>query len=241
MKPQGNTASLSSPVGAPWEIERLPLNVTAESTQYRISDLYTKAGGQSGYSTIFALSPDHGIGFTINIGSITATTDRWYLRNAVGSVFLSAAEAAGAENAAQNFAGFFTDETQEANLTLTIDTDKPGLGIESAYVNGSEIRPIILGPAAAGLQIPLVGLSVRLYPTGLNSGNKMLFRAVPQLHPIEPRASIEGGQGIFDEGCRTWASAAFLPDYDSFVLEFVEGRLQSITSVVLGVTWTRSS
>lgn len=44
MKPRGHTSSLVFSLGAPWEINRLALNVSADSTAYRISDLYTKAG-----------------------------------------------------------------------------------------------------------------------------------------------------------------------------------------------------
>lgn len=239
MKPRGDTASLSSPVGAPWEIERLALPVTATSNRTRISDLYTKAGGQAGYTTIFALSPDHGIGFSINVAGATASTDRWTLRSAVGETFIVAAEYAAAEYAAQNYVGTFVDDSiPGTNLTLTVDKDKPGLSMDSFYWNKTEARTYRFGTGSI-IDVPPANVSVQLYPSGLQQGSSYLFRAVPEIMPEAPRAAFEGGQGLFDNGCRTWLDAGFIPDLDSFVLDIVNGKLQSVTSVAINSTMRR--
>lgn len=256
MKPRSHTASLTGSVGAPWEISRLTLPVSPSSPRTRVSDLYTKVGGQTGYGTVFALSPDHRLGFSVLVAGPTALalSQRFTLRNLVGESFLTAAEHAAAENAARNFAGTFVDASVEgANLTLTVDEDRPGLGLKSWFVGGIEWRANLTFP---GAKIPAANLSVRLYPTGLVSpssssssmnasaaATQLSFLAIPQRLPPPPRAAVEGGQGLFDNGCQTWAAV-----YDSqsddgygigeFIFEVVKGRLEGVRSLAAG-TWMR--
>ncbi|KAK5078910.1 hypothetical protein LTS08_003938 [Lithohypha guttulata] len=238
MKPLGSVAALSESVGAPWEINRLALPVTSNSTRTRISDLYTKAGGQAGYGSIFALSPDHNIGFTINVAGATAGRDRWVLRDLVGETFVVAAEHAAAEYAAQNYVGTFVDDSIDGtNLTVTVDDDKPGLGLASMFWNSTEVRTALV--SLQPLPIPAENVTVRLYPTGLQDGTRRVFRAVVEYYPIEPRAAIEGGQGLFNNGCTAWLSAAFYPDSDSLTLDIVDGQLESVTSVLFNSTMRR--
>lgn len=253
LKPRSLTASLTTAVGTPWEIYRLTLPVSPGSPRYRVSDLYTKIGGQVGYSAVFALSPDHALGYSVLVAGPTAVPARYPLRDLVGEAFVTAAEHAAAENAARNFAGTFVDPSAEgANLTLTVDKDRPGLGLKSWFVGGVEWRANLTYPA---YQIPAANLSVRLYPTGLVSPSSSLpsvnastgttqlsFRAIPQTLPPLPRAAVEGGQGLFENGCETWESVDFWSSdgygIDEFVFEVVGGRLESVRSLAAG-TWMR--
>lgn len=66
-----------------------------------------KAGGDGDFTTIFALSPDHGVGYSILVAGSTTTTAPWRLHNTTGETFIPAAEHVGWENAGQNFAGTF--------------------------------------------------------------------------------------------------------------------------------------
>ncbi|KAK6069358.1 hypothetical protein SCUP515_09063 [Seiridium cupressi] len=50
----------------------------------RVSDLYTKAGGTGEYNAIFALSPDHGIGFSILVTGSTSPSARFTIRDVLG-------------------------------------------------------------------------------------------------------------------------------------------------------------
>ncbi|CEI59953.1 hypothetical protein FVEN_g8243 [Fusarium venenatum] len=236
MKPQGNTASLTMSVGAPWEINRLILPVSPKSNRTRISDIYTKIGGNAGYAAVIALSPDHGIGFSILTAGVGAVPARIPLRNAVGTAFITAAERAGWENAKRIYPGTFVDESRNgSNITITVDEGQPGLGLESFFINGSEWRANLTFPASD----PIYGddILVRLYPIGAKSvsGSTQLisFRAVPQLKPIVPRSAVEGGEGLFDDGCTTWESVGFWGDGDEFTFKVVDGEVVSVTNLAL--------
>lgn len=83
--------------------------MSPKSSRTRVSDLYTKLGGNPQYTAVFALSPDHGLGYSILLAGPTSSTDRIPLRDIVGTVFVTAAEHAAVENAERNFAGTFVD------------------------------------------------------------------------------------------------------------------------------------
>ncbi|OAX81188.1 hypothetical protein ACJ72_04468 [Emergomyces africanus] len=241
MKPRAHLSSLTNSVGAPWEINRLTLPVSPNSNRSRVSDIYTKAGGQPGYTAVFALSPDHGLGFSVLVAGKTAGSDRWPLRAAVGETFVVAAEHAAMENAAKNFAGIFADETDGAsNVTLTVDKDHTGLGLKSWFVDGVEWRANISQP---GLVLP-EGLdqTVRLYSTGLKSRSEdgctlLQYRAVPQIIVSEQApAAGQGVRGLFDDGCTSWFNTAFYDlgtgVMDEFVLKVKDGKLIEVRSKV---------
>jgi hypothetical protein len=240
MKPHSHTASLLMSVGAPWEIHRLALPVSAGSKRSRISDLYTKLGGQVAYSAIIALSPDHQIGFSIlNAGNL-ATRDRTPLRNLVGQTFLPAAEAAGHENAAKVYAGTFVDPSDETtNITLTVDDDKPAIGIESLFLQGADVRGYLASiPAVEPADI----LSYRLYYSGNEyvaayGGLRKLFNAATS--SVKPTwTDVQGGNEglLFEEQCTNWEEVGFWPT-TAFELEVKDGKLQSV--IAQGVVMKR--
>lgn len=238
MKPLSGTGSLVELVGAPWEIARLMIPVTPGSNRTRVSDLYTKAGGNGDYTCIFALSPDHGIGYSILIAGATASAARWPLRDLVGETFIPAMEHAAAQNGRRNFAGTFVDETAEGtNLTITVDEGRPGLGLESFYINGTESRAILLGATKPA------NISARLYPTGPNSYSRSLaslyktngtislaYRMLGQPWTPLPRATVEGGKKSLFDNTFAWMNVDFFGPMDEFVLEVVDGRLESVSS-----------
>ncbi|OJD25891.1 hypothetical protein ACJ73_02742 [Blastomyces percursus] len=242
MKPRAHLSSLTTSVGAPWEINRLTTSVSPNSNRTRVTDIYTKGGGQPGYTAIFALSPDHGLGFSVLVAGKTASGDRWPLRAAVGETFVVAAEHAAMENAAKNFAGTFYDEADgSSNATLALETGHTGLELKSWFVDGVEWRANITLP---GLVLPEgVDQSVRLYPTGVEFPSEdgctlLQYRAVPHITPSEPRAAVEGGKGLFDDGCTSWFSTAFVDlgtgVMDEFLLKVREGKLVEVRHRVAG-------
>ncbi|KAM5386937.1 hypothetical protein ACJZ2D_000230 [Fusarium nematophilum] len=238
MKPLSGTGSLVELVGAPWEISRLMIPVTPGSNRTRVSDLYTKAGGNGDYTAILALSPDHGIGYSILVAGSTATPARWPIRDLVGETFIPAAERAAAENAERNLAGTFVSESSDGtNLTLTVDDGLPGLGLESFYIDGVESRSTLMGMAEPA------DVLVRLYPTGPNSYSRSLaslyrtkgtmkvaHRMVGKLPPLAPRAAVEGGKGGLFDNSFSWMNLDFVGPIDEFVFEIVDGKLESVTS-----------
>ncbi|KAF2652771.1 beta-lactamase/transpeptidase-like protein [Lophiostoma macrostomum CBS 122681] len=249
MKPRSHTASLTSSVGAPWEIYRLSIPVSPASNRTRVSDLYTKTGGNVAYAAIFGLSPDHGIGFSILVGGETAVSERTPLRNLVGTEFVQAAEFAAFEHAQKNYAGFFADPNNESsNLTITVDEGKPGLGLPTFFVNGVDWRANVTQPA---LQASGDLFSIRLYPSGTEYSSSSaagygegaqavikLFNAVAGSATPQPRSAVEGREGLFDDGCTQWENVGFFTASD-FDLELVEGKLMSVLMRDSNVTMVR--
>lgn len=228
MKPRSGTGSLVELVGAPWEITRLTIPLTPASNRTRVCDLYLKVGGNGDYTSVLALSPDHGLGYSILVAGFSASGARWPIRDALGETFVRAAEYAAAENARDNLSGTFASNSSEGtNITLTVDDNEPGLGLESFYVNGEDN----VGNAIA-----------RLYPTGQYADGTSLalqyetegrilasHRMISSTLPLPPRAVVEGGQGggLFDHSF-VWQGVDFWGPLDEFILEIVDGRLTSI-------------
>ncbi|EEU37479.1 uncharacterized protein NECHADRAFT_105590 [Fusarium vanettenii 77-13-4] len=240
MKPLSGTGSLVELVGAPWEIQRLMIPATPGSNRTRLSDLYTKAGGNGDYTAIIALSPDHGIGFSLLVAGSSATPARWPLRGALGETFIPAAEAAAAENAKESFTGTFVAEGAEGtNLTITFDEGKPGLGLDSLYFEGVDIRSQILG------SLEPFPMSVRLYPAGITSSKSLsaLYKSKGKISvkhtavisplPLTPRADVEGGKGGLFDNSQAWMSIGQYGSGDEFVFNLVDGKLESVTSIAL--------
>jgi hypothetical protein len=240
MKPRSGTGTLVELVGAPWEISRLEVPVTPGSNRTRVSDLYTKAGGNIDYTAIFALSPDQGIGYSILIAGETASSARWPLRNLVGETFIPAAENAAAENVDQNVAGTFVDEGKPGNrITLSVERDHPGLSLKSFLLEGEDARNN--------------STHYRLYPTELNSLSRSLsalyrtegtmriaHRMVkPGIEPVEPRAAVEGGNGgLFDDSFM-WMNLDSNGPVDLFVFTLVDGKVTDIEYPLKDVTMKR--
>lgn len=238
MKPMSGTGSLVELVGAPWEINRLLVPVTPGSNNTRISDLYTKAGGTGDYTAILALSPDHGIGYSILVAGLTAGSARWPIRQALGELFIPAAELAIAENAATNLAGtFVNDDWEGTNLTLTVDEGEPGLNLTSFYINGTESRAAVFGLPEG------VDLSYRIYPVGVYSNSnslsalyqtngtfKVSHRMTLGANPPLPRPAGDGGMGGLFENQLTWLSIDQNGPKDEFILEIEDGRSIGVKS-----------
>lgn len=251
MKPRGLESSFSWAVGAPWEINRLSLPVSAKSARTRISDLYTKSGGNPGYGTIFALSPDHNIGYSVLVAGPKALSDRWTLRAAAGESFIVAAEHAGRENAAATLVGTFIDPTNSTtNLTISIEEDRPALNLDSLYVDGYDVRFVVFSPSAS--TIPPQNLTVQLYPTNLdtvdaNGAQYLTYRGVGGRTPAKPTAIVDGGATLFDDACISWFNTAFNEDtvldtnefYDAFEFVVVDGKLSKVVVPSVNVTGER--
>ncbi|KAF5025453.1 hypothetical protein F66182_2476 [Fusarium sp. NRRL 66182] len=232
MKPRSSTGTLVELVGAPWEITRLTLPVGPDSNRTRVSDLYIKAGGNIDYNCIFALSPDHGIGYSISLSGLTSSWARWTLRDLVGEIFIPAAEHAAAENAAKSLAGTFVVEgSQTTNLTLDVTEGEPGLNLKSFFIEGQD-------------QVANV-TSAHLYPTGLYSNSRSLaslyqtkgnfsvaFRQVSgPVIPPPARASAEGGEGGLFDNTFSWLNVGADGALDEFVFDLVDTKVVRITNV----------
>jgi hypothetical protein len=171
------------------------------------------------------------------------------LRQVVGEAFITAAEHAAFENAEKNYAGIFASpDLPDTNVTITVDDDKAGLGIESMFFNGTESRGELAALGAAGI-IPATNFSVRIYPVGIESTEGDTthygFRGIPvRLPNTRTRAGVEGGVGMFENSCLNWLSVDFqsgMGGYgtDEFVLKVVAGHLESVSYRASNVTMER--
>lgn len=257
MKPSGLVTSPYKAVGAPWEIERLAVPVSPDSDRTRISDQYTKAGGQFGYTAVLLLSPDHGIGYSVLVAGPGAGSDRWPLRAALGEAFVPAAEWAGYEHANATWPGTYVDELNEGtNITLAVQPDHPGVNVASMFIGGIEWRANLTSINSPPLpEAVLANLSTPMYPTGLVDGaphdcERHAFRAVPMLLPhVFPmdRPAAQGGSGLFDDACFSpFGTSAFFalesgPAIDDFVLVLDgEGRIEGVEYPATGAKFTKS-
>ena len=248
MKPLAHTSTLTSSVGAPWEISRLTIPVTAGSNRTRVTDLYSKAGGNPPYGAVLSLSPDHGIGFSVLVAGETWSIDRWTVRDALAETFVPAAELAAEANAVKNFVGTFVDDSIEGtNLTLTTDEGLPGLRLESMFIGGIDWRANLTVPGGGDVN----GGTIRLYPSGLTAPLPssegvvgMVFNAIPYSQPLPARTAIEGGGGLFDEACLAWTSVGFFPieghAIDQFMFHVQDGRLTEVAYGAADVTMERA-
>ena len=189
MKPNSHTSSLAYGVGSPWEIVSFPVP--------RLIDLYTKAGDIGFYSAMLALSPDHGVGFVILVAGTGGHVVVAEVADLVGQTIIPALDWVAKDQARVRFAGTYTS-TNNLNSSLTIITDDgPGLRVVNWISNSTDMFQSLATLRNAN---STSGITIRLYPTGLQSPGKISFRAlIPPdlgLSPIEP----------FTGSCITWVT-----------------------------------
>ncbi|KAL2148002.1 hypothetical protein VTI28DRAFT_58 [Corynascus sepedonium] len=216
LRPVAHTARLALSLGRPWEIQRLGLPVSSlpnsppdledPNLVMRPSDLFTKQGSISGYQTLLALSPEHGIGYIVLAGGTAGNpagdmAAYTFLEKALNRVWLVAAEVAAREQTRVSYTGNYTlaladDEQAEngggAEAEFALVDGEPGLRLERFASNGTDVLAL-LGqfnnlPDASRFR-------AWLYPAGLEGGNKVAFRA------------SFGMAGVpVSEACSTWGS-----------------------------------
>ncbi|SCN76303.1 uncharacterized protein FFB20_05231 [Fusarium fujikuroi] len=221
MKPLSFTADPQVAVGAPWEIVRVP------STINRANWMYTKGGQLGMYSSLMALLPDWGVGFTVLAAGTDAPGVVSKIPAAIVSKLVPALEKAAKRQARQDYSGHYGDARN--GMTITVQDSLPGLGVTSWFVDGHDmfdsIRLIVSGSSTGSGNV-----SMRLYPTGLNTqadGKTKLqsWRAVYEIiDATSPSSSY----------CASWFSVDSVTyggvSVDEFVIDIsADGSSQSIT------------
>lgn len=138
LKPISHTGSLQLSVGRPWEIFRFTHPING-----RVSDLYTKEGDGTGFSSYLILSPDHGAGFTILIaGNASTVVANTAIADILTSTVIPALESQAAAEAAQRLVGTYTPESASLNSSVTLSVDPSrgaGLLVTSWISNGTDM------------------------------------------------------------------------------------------------------
>ena len=146
MKPHTHTQSLTTSIGAPWEITRY---ISPETG--KVTDVYAKLGDSGAYGGIVALIPDYGMGFTL-LNAYYETPATLYrgevaltLINHIVEAIMPALEAQAAEEAVKNFVGTYKcEDGLNSSLVVSfnesgVTSPRTGLSISSWISNGTDM------------------------------------------------------------------------------------------------------
>jgi hypothetical protein len=166
---------------------------------YELITSYNKAGSIGSYSSLLALLPEFGIGFSVFIAGDHALNN-WVITDVLGDSTLPAVQQAVREEAQANYAGNYSSSTLNSSVTITTDASKPGLGIASWTSNGTDmmvISNLLLTNAISA------NFSARLHPTDLQvsapDGTKQVV-----LKAIFEDLATQAKDSRFTAGCGTW-------------------------------------
>jgi hypothetical protein len=163
LQPRALLPSLQQLVGESWEIVR-PTDLDVANP--RPIDIFTKAGGVTGYAAYAIIVPEYDIALTINAAGSGASAASQVLFPLLIRPLVTYADKLARTQVAAKYAGTYnaTSANSTNSMMLSVD-DGPGLAITSLTINNV---PILR--ALAGLQgIPFASLSARLYPTDPDS------------------------------------------------------------------------
>lgn len=191
LKPTLYAGGLTTDVGMPWEIMRVP-NLTPDG---RPIDVYTKSGGIPGYSSMMLLLPEYDVGGTILVSSDASDQPAVALTDILLESLIPSLEALAREQAESAYAGRYVGPSHnstetEATLSLAVD-DGPGVKITEWTNNGKSILDFLAGNE----NITPDGIDVRLYPVG--DANRWRMAVVLA-------ASDAGEASLADQRCWEW-------------------------------------
>jgi hypothetical protein len=159
LQPHAALPSLQQLVGAPWEIFR---PTTTDVKFSRPIDMYTKAGGVTGYAGWGILVPEFDLVVTINAAGNSSNRAVQDLLPLIMNPIIAYADANARDQAKAKYAGTYTKGND--TITLAVD-DGPGLAITAFTMGGV---PVLRGLAALQ-KVPYENFSARLYPTDPDS------------------------------------------------------------------------
>lgn len=229
MKPITHTSSLDYAVGSPWEI--------VSFGDERPIDIYSKAGDIGAYSSTIALSPDHNVGFTVLSAGADGHAKVALAADLISARLIPSLEASAKSQATTRFIGNYA-ASNGTNSSMAITTDDgPGLLVTSWVNNGTNMIESMV-TLAGHTQDPST-LSIRLYPTGLESPGQISFRA------LMPPTLSTVGNGPFTSSCITWVTVDGKVygnvGIDEFVFNVDEtGSVNSIAPLVLRTTLSKT-
>lgn len=221
LKPRTHTSSLGISVGAPWEICRAN-NLTVDG---RIIDVYTRVGDIPDYNALFVVIPDYGLSISVlSAGPESNLDTQLYIATRVLQPLVRSFEAAGKAEARLKYAGTYENLQTNSSIELRID-DQSGLHVKTWIMNGHDVLEDYASISSFGaLSSSSSYLSVRMFPTGLESRNHSTWRAV--YSTLEPSAVQAQENAVFflQSGCRSWETIDNLVygynAFDDFVFGF---------------------
>ncbi|KAH8793719.1 beta-lactamase/transpeptidase-like protein [Hyaloscypha sp. PMI_1271] len=238
LKPTALTSDIRETVGYPWGIRRIIMD---PDRPYELITAYNKAGSIGSYSSLLALLPEFGIGFSLLVAGDHALNN-WVLADTLGSSILPAVQQAVRAEAQANYAGNHSNSELNSSVTFTTDASKPGLGITSWISNGTDMMAISNYLLTSSISAKF---SARLYPTDLQvtaaGGSKQVV-----LKAIFEDLANQAKDSKFTAGCGTWIGpTAFV--YGALALdEFIftldpSGNAVSVEVSALRLSMSRTS
>lgn len=226
MKPHSFLSNRDAAAGAPWEIYLAPGEPTIM--------MMTKAGDLGMYSSYVVLIPELEVGFTVLSAGESASENTRILGDILVDTFVPAVRAAAADEAAEVYAGAFSDDATESNITVVSTGDETGLSIEQWSFGGQNVLSLLGNLKGANI-------TARLYYSGLENetpnGTVSAWRAVYQT------VTRTVGPGPLSLICDSWFTVDGLTyggvGLDEFLVTTIDGRAVSIEPRVLGVPMSR--
>ena len=202
LKPDAFSAAWSGSVGAPWEIYR----VDNQTSDGRIIDLYTKAGGLTTYSSEMALVPDFDLVMSVLAAGpeVAGAWPQLAMLN-IADVLIPAMDLAAREEAKSRFAGIYVHKKSGSQLTISLD-EGSGLVLSDWVARGVKVLSNLNRYTSAGsngaAQTNMT--SIRMYPTGLETNSRAAWRAVFPAFTDEEAKMIDQSTSLRDASCITW-------------------------------------
>ncbi|TPX08000.1 uncharacterized protein E0L32_010331 [Thyridium curvatum] len=145
------------------------------------------AGSLGKYSTVLAVIPDFGIGFSIIAAGDMPSGLTMGLADTLSSTYLPTMQYTAREQANRTYCGSYASSSRTLNSSLSIGVDrqKPGLGLNHWFSNGTDMLrlSVAIGQNVSSDYWEHMEPSVRLYPTGRwdampDGGKRVAFKAV---------------------------------------------------------------
>jgi hypothetical protein len=197
MKPGSLTSSTTFFVGAPWEIVRTRSSIKSGS----LVDLYTKSGSVGAYQSLLVLIPDYQVTVAFLAAGPDAATALQIITETAIQTLLPALASAAKEESCRKFCGEYA-QAASRNSSLVISTDDgPGLLLKQWTHQGHDL--IAAGQAYSNATRGGEIESLRLLPTGLQSGNRASYRAILNIIPYQYDPSVNH---VFDPQANLWGT-----------------------------------
>ena len=208
---------------------------------YELITAYSKAGSIGPYSSLLALLPEFGIGFSVLVAGDYALNN-WVLADTLGNSILPAVQQVVRKETQANYAGKYSSSELNSSVTFTTDASKPGLGITSWISNGTVMMAVSSYLLTSSIS---ANFSAKLYPTDLQvtavDGSKQVV-----LKAIFEDLANQAKDSMFTAGCGTWIGpTAFV--YGALALdEFIytldpSGNAVSVEVSALRLSMSRTS
>ncbi|KAL7792091.1 beta-lactamase/transpeptidase-like protein [Trichoderma ceciliae] len=196
MKPNSLTSSTSLFVGAPWEIVRSRSGIKTGA----LVDLYTKSGSVGAYGSLLILIPDYQITLAVLAAGPDASAALHAATETAIQALLPALDKAAKAEACSKFCGEYAPEgaSRNSSLVITFD-DGPGLLVKEWIHQGHDL--IAAGQTYANATRGGKIQAVRLFPTGLRTGNRAAYRALFETIPYQYDPSVHL---VFDPKAEDW-------------------------------------